>query len=238
MIVESEEDMVNRILPDTAIVMAFRFKGNVDITQENNKILLSAQTLTGLSKYARLIHYEEQSGNILVRFRQGGAAAFVKQPVHELFNTHTPLDNFFSSSELELISEQIDAATTIEAKVEVIASFLQSKLIPQKPDLLVERAIHQIKASGGILKIKQLAASLYISHDAFEKRFRKAVGSSPKQYAATVRMRALVNQGFVTEPLTELALNAGFFDQSHFIKEFKRFTGQTPSDFFSGSSFF
>jgi transcriptional regulator GlxA family with amidase domain len=70
-----------------------------------------------------------------------------------------------------------------------------------------------------------------MSQDAFEKRFRKSVGVSPKQFSYIVRMKAVVN-GSRLKSLSAIALEAGYFDQPHFNKDFKLFTGQAPGDFF------
>lgn len=81
--------------------------------------------------------------------------------------------------------------------------------------------------------MKELAASLYISQDPFEKKFRSRIGCSPKKFAAIIRIRNLINNYSSYSSLTEAAYEAGFYDQSHFIKEFRQFTGKSPSAFFA-----
>jgi AraC-like DNA-binding protein len=60
------------------------------------------------------------------------------------------------------------------------------------------------------------------------------VGTSPKKFASIVRLKHVIHQYNPDHSLTELAYEAGFYDQAHFIKEFKLFTGATPEKFFSG----
>jgi AraC-like DNA-binding protein len=104
-----------------------------------------------------------------------------------------------------------------------------------------------------LVRIKELADGLFISQDAFEKRFRRVIGASPKQFSYIIRMRAIVhgglqeamngglksvvNGGAKRHPLTESAFDAGYFDQPHFNKDFKLFTGQTPTDFLKSPLF-
>lgn len=232
MIVESSEELINRVLPGTSVVMAIRYKGSVAVMHEDKRFQLSSFSITGLRKHSRIIHYAKESGNILVLFKEAGAAAFFRQPLHELFESDTPVDNLFGNSVISYIEEQLHEEVTIEGKIKIIERFLTSRLLSQKPDILVEHSIKKINAFNGLLKIKSLASDLNISHDAFEKRFRKIVGATPKQYASIVRMKSLIDNGPLDQSFTQLALDAGFFDQAHFIKEFKKFTGQTPSDFF------
>lgn len=78
--------------------------------------------------------------------------------------------------------------------------------------------------------MKDLAAAHFISLDAFEKRFRKATGASPKHFSYIVRMNAVL-AGMGQQDLIQTAFDAGYYDQAHFNKDFKTFTGQTPSEY-------
>ncbi|WP_259065134.1 helix-turn-helix domain-containing protein [Mucilaginibacter sp. X4EP1] len=236
MVIESDDILVNRLLPDTSIVLAIRYKGTVHYKKEHEGTNLPVFSISGLRKTARLVQYGKDTGNILVQFKEAGAAAFLKSPVHELFESNLALNHFFNISELEELEEQIHHTETIDQKIKIVEQFLIARLRYQKPDLLVAASIQKIHAAKGLLRMKQLADSLYISTDAFEKRFRKLVGTTPKQFAAIVRMNSVIAQGHLDEPLVNSALNAGFFDQSHFIKDFKTFTGQTPTEFFGSTA--
>lgn len=81
-----------------------------------------------------------------------------------------------------------------------------------------------------------LADSLNSSPSAFEKRFRRVVGASPKKFATIVRFQSLLEQYPLVKDAAELGYLAGYYDQAHFIKDFKRFTGCTPEQFFRSRS--
>ena len=102
---------------------------------------------------------------------------------------------------------------------------------------MVANAVDYIYSMKGLVKIKDLANMLYISNDSFEKRFRKITGASPKQFSSIVRMKSAISQKQNNQNLTDVALNSGYFDQPHFNKDFKLFTGLTPTDFFKSPSF-
>jgi AraC-like DNA-binding protein len=228
MIIESEYAVQNNILPDTAVVMAFRLRGMV---AENNHGVLPAAVLGGLRKTSRSLNYSSNTANLLIVFREDGAAAFFKEPMHELFGGSASLDNFVRRQLLQDISEQLTAAANNQACVDIIQRFLLSIHRQTKPDLLVQEAVKSIRRAGGNLRIKELLGDLHISQDAFEKRFRKTTGASPKQFASIVRLRGLISRADAGT-LTELAYGAGYFDQAHFIKDFRSFTGQTPREFY------
>ncbi|MHA4736883.1 response regulator transcription factor [Dyadobacter sp. MSC1_007] len=231
-VVESSEALVNRLLPDTSVVAAIRLNGAVQIESSGGNSALPLFSLSGLRKSFRLVEYGKNSANILVQFKEGGAAAFFRLPIHELFETNVALDEFFRPSELMQLEEQLGTTGSIEKKVAIVQQFFIERIRNEKTDMLIAKSVEKITAANGVLDVKDLSESLYISRDAFEKRFRKAVGTAPKQFADIVRMKALIGRAHLTDSLLDSALSAGFFDQSHFIRNFKRFTGLTPKDFF------
>jgi AraC-like DNA-binding protein len=235
-IIETNDDLVNRVVPDTSLVMAFRFKGQVSGLQDDVKTAFPSLMVSGLRKSGRQINYAKDSGNVLVIFKEIGANAFIKEPLHELFEDSAPLDSFSGYTNLSPVEEQLAEADNNDQRIAVVERFLISKLYNQQADKLILTALEKIHAERGQIRIKELAKSLYISQDAFEKRFRRVVGVSPKQFAFITRMRSVVNSGRKNQRLTDIAFDAGYFDQPHFNKDFKLFTGQTPKDYFRSSA--
>ncbi|ACU63211.1 helix-turn-helix transcriptional regulator [Chitinophaga pinensis] len=233
MIIESEYALQNEVLPDTSLVMAFRLKGNVAASDYGT---LPSAVIAGLRKTSRTLLYAGNTANLLVVFREDGAAAFFKASLHELFGASAALDNFIDQQILRDISEQLAEASDYAAAVHKIQEFLLTLWKHAVPDLLVHTAIRQIRQANGNVRIKELLHHLYISQDAFEKRFRRITGATPKQFAAIVRLRSVIDRSN-DATLTETAYNAGYFDQAHFIKDFKAFTGKTPGEFYRSQLF-
>jgi AraC-like DNA-binding protein len=231
-IIESENGLENRILPDTSLVMAFRYKGSVAYTEEGLKRDIPASVVTGLRKSTRLMNYSKEAATLLVTFNEGGAAPFFNEPLHELFGMSVSLDQLIHRRHLSEIEERLAEAKNNWQRISIAEGFLLSLLEEPRLDPLILRAIQKIKDTNGNLRIKELATSLSISQDPFEKRFRRVIGTSPKQFSNIVRLRHLIEGYQPAISLTDTALVAGYFDQAHFIKEFKSFTGQTPKDFF------
>jgi AraC-like DNA-binding protein len=232
MIIESENGMENRIIPDTSVAMAFRFKGVVSEIKNGTTDIMPAAVITGIRKNSRLIQYASVSSTLIVSFHEAGASAFFKLPLHELFGITVSLDNLIDQQTVLDVEDQLSCAKSHAQRILIIETFLRSMLIEDKTDKLIVHAIHKINQAHGLIRIQDLVAELPISTDAFEKRFRKTVGTSAKQFSSIVRLKFLISQHPNHESLTETALAAGYFDQAHFIKDFKSFTGQTPTDFF------
>jgi AraC-like DNA-binding protein len=233
LVIESDGTFVNRLLPDTSLVIAFRFKGQIHDVRDHAAEDLPMSVISGLRKSVRLVSYAQDTGNILVLFKEAGASAFFREPLHELFGLSLSLDHFIPGQKISAIEEQLACAADHYQRIAIIEQFLHAKLNSAEPDQLISLAIQKIHAAKGIIKIKELTDTLYISRDAFEKRFRKVAGTSPKQFAAIVRMKSITSQRPQNLLLSDIAYDAGYFDQPHFNKDFKLFTGQTPTDFFS-----
>lgn len=237
LIIESQEELVNRVLPGTSLAVAFRIKGQVNYLTDSSSTALPSTAISGLRKSVRLINYSKNTSTLIVSFTETGANAFFREPLHELFEESISLDNFIPSHKLSIIEEQLAEAQNSHQRVAIIEQFLISKISHSTSDKLILTAIQRINAAKGSVKMKDLADTLYISQDAFEKRFRKIVGTSPKQFSSIVRMKSVIQQRQSAQSLTEMAYTAGYFDQPHFNKDFKLFTGQTPTDFFRSSVF-
>jgi len=96
---------------------------------------------------------------------------------------------------------------------------------------LVSEAVRRIYQTNGTIQVKELNKKLFISQSPLEKRFRKVVGTTAKKFASIVRFNAILDNLSETKSLTQICYENDFFDQAHFIKDFKQFTGDTPENF-------
>lgn len=231
-VIETSPGTEAHVLPHCGLVIAFPFKGHVSLQKNDSAHKISSVTLSGMRKTFRRFRYEKNSGNILITFTETGASAFFREPVNELFESIASLDTFFEASETCAFEDQVATAKSNSHRIDIAERFLMNKLITPKRDNMVVNAIHEIYFHQGMVNVHSLTCKFAISQDAFEKRFRKAVGATPKQFASIVRMKSVVSSGKQSESFTELGYDFGFYDQSHFIKEFKSFTGKSPSSFF------
>ena len=233
---ENELEQQYKVIPGTSIVLGFQYKGKLSYLKNKDEIKLSSSGISGLNDEYKIFKNYPDIGTVLVFFAEAGTAHFFKQPLHELFKESISLDNFMLQSELLILEEQLTAADTDTARIAVVEQFLLARLRPVEPDKLVLAALALIHKSKGTIRIKELAAQLHTSQSPLEKRFRQVVGTSPKKFSSIVRLKHAVQMQATTNSLTELSYALGFYDQAHFIKEFKSFTGDTPESFFSGGN--
>jgi len=230
---ETDDEQTYKVLPGTSLVIGFQYKGRLSYLDNENEVMLAGSGITGLRDSYRIFKNSRNIGTVLVFFKEAGAAHFFKQPLHELFRESISLENFMLRSELLLLEERLFEAKTDATRIDIIEKFLISKLNPIKPDQLVLAALSLIHKSKGNIRIRELTEQLHISQSPLEKRFRSIVGTSPKKFASIVRLKNAIQQYSNKSSFTDLGYEAGFYDQAHFIKEFKIFTGLSPEKYFS-----
>lgn len=220
------------ILPDTALVMGFQYAGKLAYLQDEDVHPLASAGITGLLDQYRLFHNGSVTKSVLVVFREMGLAAFARVPAHELFDLSVSLEHMFSPQAISDTQERLAEAADDRERLAVVERFLLDELRPVDADPLVSGALAAIYSSGGNVRIKELARDLHISQSPLEKRFRRYVGASPKKFAGIVRLRKMIaalehGRGH----LDAMDYLDDYYDQAHFIKDFKRFTSFTPEEF-------
>lgn len=132
----------------------------------------------------------------------------------------------------ETISQLVKSNTS--QQVNFISEYLLKlvKTSAVDPDNAIKLAVSSIIDAKGNIKVKELREQLYITERTFERRFNKEIGVTPKQFAKIIQFSFSLNQIQETDytNLTNVAYENGFSDQSHFIRCFKRYTGETPKE--------
>ena len=231
-VVEADEETTRLLIPDGGIVLGFRYRGHATLLNGGPPTRLPDATLAGLHHTARQMRTSAGGGIVLATFHEAGAARFFPEPLHELFGRTAALDELVPRDEIERVSSLVASASGHAERLAIVERFLRGRQGPEAADPIVAAAARAIRRARGSIRIGALAAELGIGQDRLEKRFRRAVGASPKQLASTIRLRHLVDSYRPGKSLARLAVEAGYFDQSHFIRDFRSVTGESPQHFF------
>ena len=172
--------------------------------------------------------------SIGVQLRPGATAALFGASAAALHGHHVSLDELWGADARRL-RERLHEARDTRARLDLLQSMLLSRL-------RVVRALHPAVAEAlarmeTATDIGRLVADAGTSHRHFIARFRDATGLSPKRYARVLRFRRLLQAfaGDPARPWIELALDAGYSDQSHCSREFREFAGMTPQAYRQGA---
>jgi len=236
LVVKTEQAISDAIIPETSPILSFRNKGQHSYWVNGIQKHLPPFAITGLRKSVKPIFLSKNTETILVKFKPGESALFFKEPLQNFSEASISLYDLLPRQVVLGVEEQLTKDNNDLQKISSIESFLLSLFSGNRSNNLIKTAVQKIVLSKGTIKIKELASILNVSLDAFEKQFRKIVGTSPKQFSSTVRLTSLLNKKYNNQSLAEIAYEYGYFDQSHFIKDFKIFTGKTPLDYFNNTS--
>ncbi|AFK03881.1 Helix-turn-helix, AraC domain-containing protein [Emticicia oligotrophica DSM 17448] len=228
---ENANESMYKVFPSTSLVIGFQYRGHLINIINNSEHTLATAGITGLTDSYKIFKNSAGVGTVLVYFTEVGLAYFSSLPVNELFNQSVSLENLFDKYKIQETEEKLAAANSDQQRINVVEHFLLSQLKEIENDKLIVAAVRMIYESNGNIRIRELNDKLCISQSPFEKRFRKLVGTSPKKFASIVRFNNILSKIDQTKSLTEICYEYNYFDQAHFIKDFKKFTGDTPEYF-------
>lgn len=224
-----------RIIPDGCIEMAFILGDDVKrFVSEDEFVLQPRAMVMGQITQPSFIQPTGYVNSFAVRFYPYGFANFVKTPVKALANKDTPLALLFGEEPANELEQKINQATSTRERIETVEAFLLSKLTEATTiDQIVKSTIDALFASKGSQSINNILKDQPSTRRSLERKFLKQVGISPKQLGKVVRLQTalkmLLNRQ--SESLTEIAYESEYYDQAHFIKDFKEFTGTNPKDY-------
>jgi AraC-like DNA-binding protein len=165
-----------------------------------------------------------------VRFRPGAAERFFRVPMHELTDRMIPLlDLWGGAADLESRAE--DAPTALDRITRIEELLLERLGGAPDPAAAVRYAIGFIARTTGQRPVRDLERAVGLGARHLERRFRETVGVSPKLFSRVVRFRRALTLLRQPAPFSwsRLAVEAGYYDQAHLIREVKALAGITPA---------
>jgi AraC-like DNA-binding protein len=170
---------------------------------------------------------------VAVRFRPGAATLFLGAPLRVLTDTRADLTDLWGRADAMRLQDALwQPALTTAARLRLIEQALLARRVEAAPaPTLGQRAVAIIEASHGAVRLEALADALHVSRQHLALQFGQQVGLTPKLFARICRFRrasAALRDGGTLE-LAQLALDCGYFDQSHLIRDFHDFAGTTPA---------
>jgi AraC-like DNA-binding protein len=209
----------HRVLPDGCIDVIFTRRSP---TREYTVAVAGTMTRP---MFAELTGHVDYLG---VRFAPGGFRHFFDVPPEELTDRVVPFDSLCAGSGLV---GQAACEEDVRARLSRIESELVRRLRPERPDPILTKVLQTISACGGNITVSQLARLTDRSPRHLGRTFRAAVGVGPKTFCRIVRFRNALRalRRGPRAGLLAVALEAGYYDQAHFIHEFNDLYGSSPA---------
>jgi len=225
-----------RILPVPLLDLKINLGGAFHLYKDDNTghyDNLTESWLAGLYSTHHTIDWPVDMRLYGVRFKSSGVYPFLGLPLSELHNQvislHTVWGRFASE-----IRERLYAAPNVEAGFVLFERLILARLCEEPHEQnLVEFGIAEINRHRGTLSIKALSDRIGISQNHLLTQFKRVVGTSAKELARLYRFEHVLRSIDPTQTVdwTQIAQQYGYYDQSHFNKDFMAFTGHSPTGY-------
>lgn len=168
-----------------------------------------------------------------VKFKPGSFFPFYQKPVHTIRNRSIPIDSVFSEDVLGL-EKAILSAKNDQERLETMEQILLRNLPPLDENVLwIQEVIQYILKNPDVHKVDDLASRLRMNKRTLQRQFSRYVGVTPKWVIQRYRLHEAAERlenGQDVDGI-QLALDLGYFDQAHFIKDFKTIVGKSPEQY-------
>jgi AraC-like DNA-binding protein len=227
----ASREVTSKVFPDGCTDIIFKF----DRTAGTSYADLFGTMTTFIE-----VDYPKSTQMFGIRFKPAGITAFTRVPVEELTDRSVELslvETLFDKSFYEALPEKQSVAE--------IVAHTNSCLINQLSCLYhsnrqIIRAVDLISLAKGQLSLAAVASDVCLCQRHFERKFKSSVGVSPKMFAKIVRFKHVLQcmQKYPHKDLLTIAVESGYYDHTHLIKDFKLLSGDTPNDFRQKKSIF
>jgi AraC-like DNA-binding protein len=166
-----------------------------------------------------------------VHFRPGGAYPFFAPPATELCDARVALDDLWGRTAATLRERLVSAPTAAARFVHLEHALLARATRPLARHPAVAHALRALDGAAPAVSVGSLTEEAGLSARRFIELFRREVGLTPKLFARMRRLHTVLRrlQEPAHAPWVDMALEHGYFDQAHLIRDFQRFTGLAPT---------
>ena len=223
-----------RIVPDGIVELVFHF-GDPLVTYFPDDTASIQPLNFVIAQVEEFIEIEAQGpiGLISVRFFPWGAYHFLNVPIKELKDRIIPAELIWNDAVL-VLQDKICCASNNTTRINLVQDFLLHQLrknFVEYPDL--DDIVKYIAHTHGRTPIERLTREIGMSQRNLERKFIHSVGISPKQFSRIHRFLGACSglKRADYSSLTDFTYDMGYYDQSHFIRDFKAFSGMNPTEF-------
>ena len=221
-----------RILPNGTVEMLINFGEPYRTITGAGPELLKTTWLAGLQSGPMVGAQPPRQDVMGVRLCPAGAYALMEGPMREISELVVDLEDLVGRAAGELAERCYDAPS-VEERLRRAADWVAERVTKARGvDPAIAWAAGRIEQSGGAVSIAELRRQTGLSKTRMAEAFREQIGLAPKLYSRVVRFRratAMLQKG--AQPLIEVALAAGYYDQPHMNAEFRELSGLSPREF-------
>ncbi len=179
-----------------------------------------------------VIDTEEQVATVGVHFKAGGIFPFIEPPSHEIAGRHTALEDLWGRTDAQRLRQQALEAPTPERKLDVLERELVGRLARASGrHPAVAHALAKFRRAPHAQTIADVTREIGLSPRRFIEVFKDEVGLRPKVFCRVRRFQRVLASIHRQESVewADVAVACGYYDQAHFIHDFRAFSGINPT---------
>jgi len=164
-----------------------------------------------------------------LRFRPAGFTALFGGSLAGTADREIPIDGLLGAAGRDLVA-RLGRAQSAPRRLDAAAAWLLEHTEPEAARTLSSSAVASIVKARGRARIDEIADRLQCTRRQLERSFARDLGIGPKIYARIVRLNAVLARLDETERASavDLALESGYFDQAHLLRDFRLIAGRSP----------
>ena len=218
-----------RILPDGCVELILNFGAQFSQHDDDEQRLQPRSFVVGQMTGPILISPTGPVQLLGVRFHPGGTLPFLRVPLHEITDQVVDLGGLSSKLERELLSVTSQWSLLSE-KMNAVEAFLTNQVLSTKEKSSLTMPAARIVETGGLVSVDQLASDAGISSRQLERRFLREVGLNPKLLGRIIRFQQVFRAvAQCNSAWASVAIECGYYDQAHLIRDFNQFARQNTS---------
>jgi AraC-like DNA-binding protein len=228
---------LERVLPTGAAQLIVNLKEDqtrlYDPTLANECVSTPGTILAGVRSRYQVIDTSEQEYVAGVAFRSGGTVPFMRVPAHETSERDVPLEALWGRRRTAVLRERLLEAESADGKLDVLEDVLREVWTPPGLHPAVAFSLTAFDRAPLASNIAAVTTATGMSAKRFIERFKIEVGVTPKRYCRIRRFQRTVSRAHRGRDIdwVRVALDCGYFDQAHFIHDFRAFAGVTPTGY-------
>lgn len=231
-------------MPTATVELIINLKEDLTRTYERRDNVkfqtMPGSIVSGMHTEFFVIDTAEQQCVMGVHFKPGGAFPFLNLPADELRNRHVALEDLWGRSATNEVRERLLAARSLNERYRIVEDLLFriafKPLESSSQNGAVNYALERFIFASGMQKIAAVTDEIGLSQRRFIEVFKQKVGMPPKAFCRVMRFQQAIKKiarGPAASEIdwADLALDCGYFDQAHFVHDFRNFAGITPTEY-------
>jgi AraC-like DNA-binding protein len=229
-VIPSGTEVLERVVPDGAVRLVFNIGAAPAVDEQAGR----PAEVIGASATPVVVRMSGRVEGLSITLRPGAAAALLRIPAGEFSEQTVPLEAVWPDAGTEL-RDRLAEADDEAARVEVLQAALHRRLVRSGVTTHsgTAHAARLIAASGGRARLREVADAIGVGERRLQQLFHAHVGLSPRAWSRLARLHGCLRElrRRASPGWAEVAIDSGFYDQSHLVHEFRALCGLTPTEF-------